>query len=139
MLSVLVIEDDKFYRAFLLRHFVRAGYHVEIAEGRGAAVRRIFSKQFDVVVLNIRSIDDVNELGIIPVIRHINPNIPIVAVTSDASIQIINAAKEKGVFYLFVKPFDVEDMVSAVGEAAKKGCSQNIHQRVHVAGGEEAS
>jgi len=139
MLSVLVIEDDKFYRAFLLRHFVRAGYHVEIAEGRGAAVRRIFSKQFDVVVLNIRSIDDVNELGIIPVIRHVNSNIPIVAVTSDTSLEIIKAANEKGVSHLFIKPFDVEDMVAAVRREAKKGLIQDIQKRAHVVGGEEAS
>jgi len=139
MLSVLVIEDDKFYRAFLLRHFVRAGYHVEIAEGRGAAIRRIFSKQFDVVVLNIRSLEDVKELGIITVIRHVDPNIPIVAITSDTSFEVIKATKEKGIFHIFIKPFDVGDIVAAVGEVAKKVLSKDVHVRAHVAGGEEAS
>jgi len=139
MLSVLVIEDDKFYRAFLLRHLVRVGYHVEIAEGRGAAVRRIFSKQFDAVILNIRSIDDVTDLGIIPVIRHINSNIPIIALTSDTSLEIIKVPKEKGISHLFIKPFDVEDMILAVGEVAKKELRQDIRQRAHVTGGEEAA
>ena len=94
---------------------------MEVAEGRGAAIRRIFSKQFDVIVLNIRSVEDVDDLGIVSIIRYVNPSIPIIAVTSDASLETFKAAKEKGIFRLFVKPFDMEEVKDAVKMAAESG------------------
>jgi len=121
MFSVLIVEDDNFYRALLLRHLAATGYHVEVAAGRGAAVRRMLNKHFDVVVLNIRSVVDVDGLGIIPIIQHVNPNIPIVAMTSDTSLAVQQAVREKEAFCLFVKPFDVEEMVLTIKDAARTG------------------
>jgi len=59
-------------------------------------------------------------LETIPLIKKVHPNLPIIVITADTSAQTERKIRAQGIFYYFVKPFNMEEMGQVVKSVLKE-------------------
>lgn len=122
--SVLVADDDESIRGLLREELVKEGYEVETVESGAMAIKKILKKTVDVLILDIH-MAGISGIDAIPLIKMARPYLPIITITGDTSVETARKVRAQGIFYYFVKPFDLEEMKkvvkTALSEEASKG------------------
>jgi len=116
MFSVLVADDDQLIRRLLQEALVREGYEVKTAESGVMAIKKVLKQNVDALILDIH-IAGMTGIEVIPIIKKVNPYLPIITITGDTSLEIERKVRTEGIFYYFVKPFDLEKMKRVVKSA----------------------
>jgi CheY-like chemotaxis protein len=114
--SVLIIDDDNFVREMMLQMVAIEGHNVTGAENGQIAIRLFEKNKFDLVISDI-VMPEKEGLETIMHIRKIRPALPIIAVSGGARIEptsYLDIAKQLGVRYTFIKPFNRLDMIQAI-------------------------
>jgi two-component system nitrogen regulation response regulator GlnG len=115
---VLVIDDEALIRWSLSEGLTEFGYVVRLAatgaEARGALAT--FGDQPLVVVLDLR-LPDVADLSLLEEIRSRRPDAPVIIMTAFGQPEDAARAKSLGVAAFVGKPFDIGEMVRAIGSA----------------------
>lgn len=114
---ILVIEDEALIRWSLSEGLAEFGYVVRLA-ATGAEARAAltsFRNQPLVVVLDLR-LPDVADLSLLADIRARRPDAPVI-MTAYGRPKEAQEAKTLGVAAFVGKPFDVGDMIRAIGAA----------------------
>jgi DNA-binding NtrC family response regulator len=107
-LRVLVVEDENLIRWAVAETLTEAGHRVVEAPDAGTALRAVGQafEPFDVVLLDFR-LPDSADLSLVEGIRRQAPASAMVMMTAYGTPQMIEAAKELGVYEVVAKPFDV--------------------------------
>jgi DNA-binding NtrC family response regulator len=121
---VLVVDDEALIRWALSEGLAESGYSVRQA-ATGRETRAVLSDHASdplVVLLDLR-LPDVADLSLLRQIRTERPDVPVVVMTAQGTADDEAEAARLGVFRFMGKPFDVAEMVRAVGEAwsSRKG------------------
>lgn len=118
MSRILLVDDEKDIRATLSR-FLRAAEHtVETAENAEAAIRCLRGADFDVVVLDI-ILPGVSGIELLRQIRAIAPQVQIIMITGEPTVENVAASLRAGAFDYLVKPIDKQDLLKSVANAAR--------------------
>ena len=117
--TVLIANGDQATIESLSQILIRDGYKVETARLASEVIQRVQNADIGVLVM------DVDLLGmesheIIPIIKKIDPAIPIVVMSSNSSLELARRVRKEGIFYYAVKPLDPEEIKLAVRDAFKK-------------------
>jgi len=56
----------------------------------------------------------------IPLVKEINPRVPIIVMSADSSVELAQRIRHEGVFFYAMKPLDGDEIESAVESAFKK-------------------
>lgn len=118
---VLVVDDEAPMRRAIQRLLVNEGWSVVVAEnGRAAVDTMLASKeQFDCVVSDVH-MPELDGFQLIERIRKIDDDLPVLLMTGDPSLDGAVRAIDSGAVSYLAKPFEQEDLASAVARAARR-------------------
>ncbi len=114
--TILIADDDSAIRTVLNQALARAGYAPR-ATGNAATLWRWVSQgEGDVVVTDVVMPDE-NAFELIPRIKKLRPELPIIVMSAQNTLMTALTAAEKGAYEYLPKPFDLSELVSVVGRA----------------------
>jgi two-component system nitrogen regulation response regulator GlnG len=114
--TVLIADDDTAIRTVLNQALARAGF-VPRATGNAATLWRWVSQgEGDVVITDVVMPDE-NAFDLIPRIKKLRPDLPIIVMSAQNTLMTALTAAEKGAYEYLPKPFDLNELVSVVSRA----------------------
>ncbi|MGD9159204.1 MAG: response regulator [Desulfobacteraceae bacterium] len=116
--DILIVDDEEQMRLALRRMLEREGYSVREAENGDKAIRIHREKQADLIITDI-IMPDKEGLGTIVELKSEFPYTKIFAMSGggkNSPEQYLRMANGLGVDKVFIKPFNREDILSAVAE-----------------------
>ncbi len=109
MHRILIVEDEEIIRAALRKLLQHNGYEVAVAESVEGATGEYDLNAFDLIISDLRL---PGEAGT-SLIGHA-PGVPVLIMTSYASLRSAVDSMKKGAVEYIAKPFDHDEMLSAV-------------------------
>lgn len=116
---ILIADDDESIRGLLREVLAEEGYKVKTVESGIMAIKKSLKQTVDVLILDIH-MAGMSGIGVIPILKKARPYLPIITITGDTSVETERKVRAEGIFYYFVKPFDLEEMKKAVKSALSK-------------------
>jgi DNA-binding NtrC family response regulator len=116
--SILIIDDESAILDTLRILLRNEGFEVTTAQGGKAGLDRLKSAPPDIVLTDVR-MPAVSGLDILGVVREQDPEIPVILMTAQASLQSAIQAVNEGAFYYIQKPFSNDDLVAICRRAAE--------------------
>jgi two-component system nitrogen regulation response regulator GlnG len=114
--TVLIADDDTAIRTVLNQALARAGYAPR-ATGNAATLWRWVSQgEGDVIITDVVMPDE-NAFDLIPRIKKLRPDLPIIVMSAQNTLMTALTAAEKGAFEYLPKPFDLNEVVAVVSRA----------------------
>jgi two-component system nitrogen regulation response regulator GlnG len=114
--TVLIADDDTAIRTVLNQALARAGFAPR-ATGNAATLWRWVSQgEGDVVITDVVMPDE-NAFDLIPRIKKLRPDLPIIVMSAQNTLMTALTAAEKGAFEYLPKPFDLNEVVAVVSRA----------------------
>ena len=114
--TVLIADDDSAIRTVLNQAFARAGYAPRTTGNAATLWRWVAQGEGDVVITDVVMPDE-NAFDLIPRIKKLRPDLPIIVMSAQNTLMTALTAAEKGAFEYLPKPFDLAQIVSIVGRA----------------------
>ena len=114
--TVLIADDDSAIRTVLNQAFARAGYAPRATGNAATLWRWVAQGEGDVVITDVVMPDE-NAFDLIPRIKKLRPDLPIIVMSAQNTLMTALRAAEKGAFEYLPKPFDLSQIVSIVGRA----------------------
>jgi two-component system nitrogen regulation response regulator GlnG len=111
--TVLIAEDDAAIRTVVSRALSRQGYRVQATSVASALWRWISDGEGDVVITDV-ALPDQNSLDLLPRIKSLRPDLPIIVMSARNTLLTAVRATERGAFEYLPKPFDIAGLVAAV-------------------------
>jgi two-component system, NtrC family, nitrogen regulation response regulator GlnG len=121
--QILVADDDGAIRTVLGQALSRAGYEVR-STGNGATLWRWVAEGGGDLVITDVVMPDHNAFDLLPRIKRVRPELPIVVMSAQNTFLTAVRASELGAYEYLPKPFDLKEIVSIVGRAlSERGSS----------------
>ncbi|WP_193178203.1 nitrogen regulation protein NR(I) [Oricola nitratireducens] len=114
--TVLVADDDAAIRTVVSQALSRAGYDVRVTSNASTLWRWVTAGEGDVVVSDVVMPDD-NLFDLLPRMRKIRPDLPVIVMSAQNTFMTAIRASEKGAYEYLPKPFDLVEMTGIVGRA----------------------
>jgi len=111
---VLLADNDSELVDSLIQELVSEGYTVETAQRLGDILEKVVKQRISLMVINLAIFPDCE---IISAVKKIDKNIPIITIIDNDSLDIQKKVRQEGVFFYFVKPFTIEDMIIVINSA----------------------
>ena len=114
--QILVADDDSAIRTVLNQALSRAGYEVRATGTVAGLWRWVAAGEGDLVITDVVMPDD-NAFELLPRIRRMRPDLPIIVMSAQNTFMTAIKASERGAYEYLPKPFDLKELVSIVGRA----------------------
>ena len=113
---MMIIEDDEEMRS-LLRDFCEEEGFEAVSVGNGLDGLRILSKEnhFDLIMTDFR-MPGLTGLDILPRIRRLKPNTPVIVITAYGSDEVRRRSLERGATAYLEKPIRLSKLKTLIGE-----------------------
>jgi YesN/AraC family two-component response regulator len=92
---------------------------VVAAESGAEALARVKEKHFDIIFLDIR-LPDVDGAHIFEQVKTIDPEVAVIMMTGYSEEELVRRAISHGAYTCIYKPFDVEKILTVVGEISQQ-------------------
>lgn len=116
MSKILVVDDERNILGAFQEIFGAAGHDVATESCALPAVERLQHEPFDLVILDI-CMPDLDGLQALREIKRLQPNLPVIIVTGQGTMETAIEATRHGAFDYQVKPFKPEEMLRIVDRA----------------------
>jgi two-component system nitrogen regulation response regulator GlnG len=114
--TILICDDDSAIRTVLNQALGRAGYEVRTTGTAAGLWRWIAAGDGNLVVTDV-VLPDESGFDLIPRIKRIRPDLPIVVMSAQNTLLTAITAAERGAFEYLPKPFDLKELVNVVQRA----------------------
>jgi two-component system, NtrC family, nitrogen regulation response regulator GlnG len=114
--TVLIADDDTAIRTVLNQALARAGYAPRATGNAATLWRWVQQGEGDVVITDVIMPDE-NAFDLIPRIKKVRPDLPIIVMSAQNTLMTALTAAEKGAYEYLPKPFDLSEIVAVVGRA----------------------
>ncbi len=114
--TILIADDDTAIRTVLNQALARAGYAPRATGNAATLWRWVAQGEGDVVITDVIMPDE-NAFDLIPRIKKIRPDLPIIVMSAQNTLMTALTAAEKGAYEYLPKPFDLNEVVSVVSRA----------------------
>ena len=114
--TILIADDDTAIRTVLNQALARAGYAPRATGNAATLWRWIQAGEGDVVITDVIMPDE-NAFDLIPRIKKLRPDLPIIVMSAQNTLMTALTATEKGAYEYLPKPFDLSEIVAVVGRA----------------------
>ena len=114
--TVLVADDDRAIRTVLTQALGRAGFDVRAGDTAASLWQWVSNGEGDVVVTDVM-MPDQNAFDVIPRIKKLRPDLPIIVISAKNTLGTAITAAEKGAFDYLPKPFDLSELTALVQRA----------------------
>ena len=114
--NILVADDDAAIRTVLNQAMSRAGYTVRLTSNAATLWRWIAEGDGDLVITDV-VMPDGNAFDLLPRIKRLRPDLPIVVMSAQNTFMTAIRASERGAYDYLPKPFDLKELIGIVGRA----------------------
>ncbi len=114
--QILVADDDAAIRTVLNRALSRVGYEVRATSNAATLWRWVSQGEGDLVITDVIMPDE-NAFDLLPRIRRVRPDLPVVVMSAQNTFMTAVKASERGAYEYLPKPFDLNELLSIVGRA----------------------
>ena len=114
--EILVADDDSAIRTIVAQALSRARYEVRATGTAAMLWRWVQSGEGDLVVTEMVMADE-NTLELLPRIKKLRPELPIVVMSAQNTFMTAIRASELGAYDYLPKPFDLKELLDIVGRA----------------------
>src|SRR5205823_5822483 len=114
--SILVADDDAAIRTVLNQALSRAGYEVRSTGNAATLWRWVSQGDVDLVITDVVMPDE-NAFDLLPRIKKIRPDLPIIVMSAQNTFITAIRASERGAYEYLPKPFDLKELTTIVGRA----------------------
>jgi len=114
--NILVADDDAAIRTVLNQALSRAGYTVRLTSNAATLWRWIAEGEGDLVVTDVVMPDE-NAFDLLPRIKRLRPDLPIVVMSAQNTFMTAIRASERGAYDYLPKPFDLKELIGIIGRA----------------------
>jgi two-component system nitrogen regulation response regulator GlnG len=114
--TILIADDDSAIRTVLNQALGRAGYDVRTTGTAAGLWRWVAAGDGNLVITDV-ILPDENGFDLIPRIKKLRPDLPIVVMSAQNTILTAITAAERGAFDYLPKPFDLKDLTAVVQRA----------------------
>ncbi|WP_319521365.1 sigma-54 dependent transcriptional regulator [uncultured Desulfosarcina sp.] len=121
---IMVVDDELIIRESLAGWLERDGHHVETADSGEAALKKLTSEQFDIMLVDIK-MEGMSGLDLLRVINEQGLDTAVVMITAYGSISTAIDAMKSGAVEYLLKPFDPEE----IGVLIEKIISQQAQEK----------
>ncbi|HEY9227613.1 MAG TPA: sigma-54 dependent transcriptional regulator [Gemmatimonadaceae bacterium] len=116
--SVLVVDDETGILDSLNILLRNEGFTPQLAHGGRAGLERIGEGSPDIVLTDIR-MPNVSGVEILAAARESDPDVPVILMTAQATLQSAMQAVNEGAFYYIQKPFRNDELIAILKRAAE--------------------
>ncbi|MGB1118092.1 MAG: nitrogen regulation protein NR(I) [Parvibaculales bacterium] len=114
--TVLIADDDKAIRTVLVQALGRVGFDVKATGTASSLWKWVSNGEGDVIVTDVM-MPDQNAFDLIPRIRRLRPDLPIIVISAKNTLTTAITAAERGAFEYLPKPFDLGELTGVVARA----------------------
>jgi two-component system, NtrC family, nitrogen regulation response regulator GlnG len=114
--NILVADDDAAIRTVLNQALSRAGYNVRLTSNAATLWRWVSEGEGDLVITDVVMPDE-NAFDLLPRIKKVRPDLPIVVMSAQNTFMTAIRASERGAYEYLPKPFDLKELIAIVGRA----------------------
>ncbi len=114
--TILVADDDRAIRTVLDQALGRVGYEVRTTGNAATLWRWVAEGDGDLVITDVLMPDE-NGLDLLPRIKKIRPELPIVVMSAQSTLLTAIKAAERGAYEYLPKPFDLKELTGVVQRA----------------------
>jgi DNA-binding NtrC family response regulator len=116
--TVLVVDDESGILDSLNILLRNEGFTPTLAQGGRAGLERLSEMSPDIVLTDIR-MPHVTGVEILAAARQSDPDVPVILMTAQATLQSAVQAVNEGAFYYIQKPFRNDEMIAILRRAAE--------------------
>ncbi|HEY5061497.1 MAG TPA: sigma-54 dependent transcriptional regulator, partial [Gemmatimonadaceae bacterium] len=116
--TVLVVDDESGILDSLNILLRNEGFTPTLAQGGRAGLERLGEMSPDIVLTDIR-MPHVTGVDILAAARQSDPDVPVILMTAQATLQSAVQAVNEGAFYYIQKPFRNDEMIAILRRAAE--------------------
>jgi DNA-binding response OmpR family regulator len=113
--TALIVDDDESIRGMVRSVLNREGFEVDLVESGNDAIARLGERSYDAVVLDVMMRDGTGE-DVLHTLATLRPDVKCVVVISASSPANIERVDPANVEAKLRKPFDINDLVAAIGK-----------------------
>jgi two-component system, NtrC family, nitrogen regulation response regulator GlnG len=114
--TILIADDDAAIRTVLNQALGRAGYDVRTTANAAGLWRWIAQGDGDLVITDV-ILPDENAFDLLPRIKRLRPDLPVVVMSAQNNILTAITATERGAYEYLPKPFDLKELTAIVQRA----------------------
>jgi len=109
LLNVLIVDEDRFVREACREAATALGYRTGTAESAVCALRLIESQPIDIVFLEWK-LPDPGRLDVLQEIKHRRPDVEVIVISSNATVDSAIQAMKNGAYDYIAKPFGLQEL-----------------------------
>ena len=121
--KILLVEDDASIATVIRSALEDEGFAVDRCDSIAARDRLLASGKYDVMLTDVMLADG-DGIATIDSVRAACPSMPLIVLSAQNTLDTAVRASDTGAFEYFPKPFDLEDLVRAVAQAAGSGAQR---------------
>ncbi len=118
-LNILVVEDGRSQRETLRDFLRKEGHVVGDAEDGDRAIRSVREGHYDLILLDYR-MPGMDGMQVLHAVKGINPEIDVVIVTAEGTIDMAVEAMKAGAFDYITKPVEFDELLLLVARVAER-------------------
>ena len=126
--SVLLVDDEPYIIEMLQKEMTKLGLRFFIASD-GKTALSLVEKERPAVIISDYKMPGLNGMELLEFLRNLNIQSPVIWITGNADDVVISQAWKKGIFHLFDKPFDPEQVAKEVLNALDFSDEERLHRR----------
>jgi DNA-binding NtrC family response regulator len=121
---VLIVDDESGILESLRILLKTEGFTPIMAQGGRQGIERLPDLRPDIVLTDVR-MPDVSGVQVLSTARQVDPDVPVILMTAQATLQSAMQAVNEGAFYYIQKPFRNDELIAILRRAAQ-------HRRLRV-------
>lgn len=118
--SILLVDDEVEFTAFLAKLLRRRGFDVEVASSGEAALELARNKPFDAALLDVK-MAGMDGLQVLAELRRVSPRTRVIMLTGHLSPTEEQSGLATGAFAYLLKPHPVDALIQHIAAAARSG------------------
>ena len=118
--AILLVEDDASIATVVRAALQSEGYEVTCCASIAARDRELGSGGFDAMLTDVM-LEDGDGIDSLPQVRERHPDMPVIILSAQNTLDTAVRATETGAFEYFPKPFDLDELIRAVSQAVGSG------------------
>ncbi len=111
--KILIVEDDEAMRSLLKDILDAEGLVAEAVSNGSDALQKVMDQPFDLIITDIQ-MPGLTGLDILPVIRKLQPEAPVIVITAFGSKEVHRRSFEKGATGYLEKPIHINKLKTLI-------------------------
>lgn len=117
--TILIVDDEETIRGILSRKMESDGYHCEVAADGKEALWKVFMRDFDLVLMDIK-MPGLSGIEALPQIVTSHPDTCVIMMTAVVDTETAVQAMKLGAYDYVTKPFDLDDLQIRMEKALER-------------------